>query len=242
MSGRDLLIVAVTRMKSGLCMAGYWPEPHPRSGLRWVRPVRPYDTLLVGDLTDDAGRVVEPWDVVDLPWAGARPQPPHVEDCEVDWMRRRPRVLRRLVGERRSRFLERYLDRRPQDVLGKRPTRSLCLVRPESVEALFRKEPGAGRFEARLAFSLDGLSVPAAELPPGVPVTDLRWRALGRAWLGKGCRELKLAHRDVMERLGAQDLYLALGLSRAYAGRHTLLVIGVHPVPECVVEVDYADP
>jgi hypothetical protein len=42
---------------------------------------------------------------------------------------------------------------------------------------------------------------------------------------------LKFGADDLRERLGAQEIYLALGLSRDYQGQTWLLVIGVHVVP-----------
>ena len=72
------------------------------TGLRWVRPVREFDTVLPGDMTDVSGRLIQCGDVVELDLVSPRPDPPHVEDWLTDFVRHRPRVLRRLDGERRG--------------------------------------------------------------------------------------------------------------------------------------------
>ena len=234
----EVLIMAMTHMLSGVCTAGYTRESDPKSGLRWVRPVKEHDTLLLGDLTDTDGRVIQPNDVVELSLLSPRPQPPHSEDWIADFVYHRPRLLRRLEGERRARFLAAHLDRAPAEVLAE-GTRSLCLVQPERVWALFSLDSYSGKYQARLGFTLKEVRHPQASSEGGVPVTDLRWRALGRRWLGEGGGSLTLEQGELAERLGAEAIYLALGLSRRYQEQFTLLVIGVHCVPDYEVEVDY---
>jgi hypothetical protein len=235
---QEVLIMAVTRMLSGVCTAGLIREADPVTRLRWVRPVKEYDTLLLGDLTDAQGRVIQMDDVVELDLLRPRPQPPHCEDWITDWIQRRPRPVRRLEGERRARFLAEHLDQAPSDVL-ERGTRSLCLVRPKQIWAHFSLDPFSGKYQARLGFILDGVRHPKAQAESGVPVTDLRWRALGRRWLGTTGGTLQLSHQELCVRLGAEEIYLSLGLSRSYQGQTWLLVIGVHCVPDYIVEIDY---
>ena len=64
-------------------------------------------------------------------------------------------------------------------------------------------------------------------------------RALGRNWLGRTGGELLLEEDVLRERLEAQEIYLALGLSRGYQDQIWLLVIGVHVVPDYEMEIDY---
>ncbi len=37
---QEILVMAVTRMLTGYCVAGFTREPDPVSGLRWLRPVK----------------------------------------------------------------------------------------------------------------------------------------------------------------------------------------------------------
>lgn len=238
MPRRDVLILAMTKMRSGICTAGFTTEADPVSGLKWVRPVKEHSTLLLGDMTDADGRVVECFDVVSLDLQAARPDAPHVEDWITDFVYERPRLLRRLEGARRSQFLAKYLDQAPDDVLV-RGTRSLCLVEPDELWARFELDAYSGKYQARLGFVVDGIRHPRASAPQGVPVTDLKWRALGRAWLGNAGGRLDLDAAELKAQLGAARIYLALGLSRTYNGQIWLLVVGVHADPDYTIAIDY---
>ena len=240
MPDHEVLIMAVTRMLSGVCLAGFLNEPHPHSHYRWVRPTKKYDTVLLGDITDDAGRVIQCCDVVSLGIEEPRPDPPHCEDWLTDFVHQRPRLLRQLEGDKRAAFLARHLDQAPEDVLI-RDRRSLCLVRPERVWASFSLDAYSGKYRARMGFALPGIVHPQANSPRGVPVTDIKWRALGRAWLAEqsGDEQLTLDNGELFGRLGAEAVYLALGLSRPYKGRRWLMVIGVHTAPDYPAVIDY---
>jgi len=241
MPPQEVLILAMSKMLSGICTAGFTHEADPVTGLRWVRPVREFDTLLPGDMTDADGRLAQCSDVVELDLQEPCPDPPHVEDWLADFVHRRPRLLRRLEGERRARFLARYLDRAPEDVLIHH-TRSLCLVRPQQVWARFSLDAYSGKYEARMGFLLaGGVNHPRAMRRRGVSVTDLKWRALGRAWLSERGGPLTLDHEALSERLNADAIYLAIGLSRSWQGEYWPLVVGVHVVPDYEMEIDDDD-
>lgn len=232
---REVLILAMSRMQSGICTAGMTTERDAVSGLRWVRPVREFDTLLPGDMADAQGRLLQCNDVVELNLTLPRPDPPHVEDWLADFIRCRPRLARRLEGERRAKFLAQHLDHRPEDVLVHQ-TRSLCLVKPEYVQAHFSLDAYSGKYEARM-----GLALSSDLARTSVSVTDLKWRALGRAWLGNG-GQLTLEHSALLERLRADAIYLTLGLSRSFQGQHWPLVVGVHVVPDYDATIDMNRP
>ncbi|MCG2770207.1 MAG: hypothetical protein L6435_17805 [Anaerolineae bacterium] len=232
MPPQEILILAMTRMRSGICTAGFTREPDPVTGLRWVRPVRDFGTVLPGDMTDADGRLVQCSDVVELNLVAPHPDPPHVEDWLADFVHSRPRLLRRLEGDKRARFFSGHLDRAPEDVLV-HYTRSLCLVQPERVWARFSLDTYSGKYEARMGFVLPGnANHPRATSQRGVPVTDLKWHALGREWLGEKGGVLELAQNAILERLIAEALYLAVGLSRSWQGEYWPLVVGVHVVPD----------
>jgi hypothetical protein len=234
---QQVLLLAMTRMRSGICVAGFTTEPDPLTGLQWVRPVRDFDTVQRGDMCDEKGCPFDCCDVVELRLLEPRPEPPHVEDWLTDFVHHRPRRLRRLEGSKRAAFLARYLDPAPQDVLT-RCSRSLCLVQPSRAWAHFRLDAYSGKYEARMGFELE----PAHDLDPpppawhtdlkGVAVTDLKWRALGRKWLSDQGGTLDLAPEPLMQRLNAETLYLTVGLSRAWKGKCWPLVVGVHAVPD----------
>jgi hypothetical protein len=241
MPAQEILIMAMTRMLSGVCTAGFTRQSDPVSHLCWVRPVKEHSSLLLGDLTDADGRVIQLGDVVELHLQKPRPDPPHSEDWITDFIYHRPRPLRRLEGERRARFLAEHLDQAPQDVLGRNPTRSLCLIRPDRLWARFDLDPYSLKYQARIGFTLEGTRHPQAGSPRGIPVTDIKWRALGRSWLGHSGSELLLDEGALRGRLEAEEIYLALGLSRDYQGKLWLLAVGVHVVPDYQAEIDYGN-
>jgi hypothetical protein len=233
--------MAMTRMLAGVCTAGFTTEPHATSHLHWIRPVKEHGNLLLGDMTGEDGHVIQVGDVVRLNLRRARSVPPHTEDWITDFVYRRPCLLRRLEGGRRAKFLAEHVDRAPQEVLGRQPTRSLCLVKPDRIWACFKLDPYSLKYQARLGFELPGLRHRRANSPGGIAVTDLKWRALGRTWLDADGGELALDQAALCERLGAEEVYLSLGLSRGYQDKLWLLVIGVHAVPDYDVEIDYDD-
>ncbi|MBL7200216.1 MAG: hypothetical protein ISS56_08720 [Anaerolineae bacterium] len=238
MPSQEVLILAMTKMLSGICTAGMTREPDPLTGLRWVRPVREWGSLLPGDMSDTSGRLLECCDVVELDLLAPRPDPPHTEDWLTDFVHHPPRRLRRLEGEKRSGFFARCLDRAPQDVLVHH-TRSLCLIKPERLSAHFLLDAYSGKYQARLDFAFKGHGDPPhSTREDDISVTDVKWRALGRTWLCQTEGHLTLGHEDLHERLNAGAIYLALGLSRSWQGKHWLLVVGVHVVPDYEVTVD----
>ena len=54
----EMLVMAMTRMLSGVCTAGFTCERDPVSHLCWLRPVKEFGTLLRGDLTYSSGQVI----------------------------------------------------------------------------------------------------------------------------------------------------------------------------------------
>lgn len=238
MAKHDVLLLAMTKMRSGICAAGFTPDPDPVTGLRWVRPVRSFGSLLPGDMTDPSGHLLCCCDVAQLDLIAPRADPPHVEDWLTDFDHHRPRLLRRLEGQRRAQFLARYVDRAPDDVL-RRHARSLCLLEPERLWCRFSLDGYSGKYSAHLGFALhEGTAAAYATPAVGIAVTDLKWRALGRLWLGGKSGSLEIDDRAMRERLEAEAIYLALGLSRSWQGQHWLLAIGVHVVPDYRVEID----
>ncbi len=235
---QEVLLLAMTRMRSGICAAGMTREPDPVTGLRWVRPVRDFETVLPGDMADEAGRLFQCGQVVTLNLLIPRPDPPHVEDWLADFVHHRPRCVRCLEADRREAFFAEHLDRAPEEALTTQK-RSLCLVEPERVRATFSLDAYSGKYEARMGFVLSGKAGhPRALSPKGAPVTDLKWRALGRDWLSAGSDCLTLDHAELLSRLNCHKLYLAVGLSRSWNGEFWPLVIGVHTVPDYAAVVD----
>jgi len=236
MPAQEILILAVTRMQAGVCLAGMIQEPYPVTGLRWVRPVREYGHVLLGDVTTSEGTVLRPFDVVELCLTRPHPAPPHIEDWITDF-KQRPRLARRLEGERLIKFLQKHLDRAPEDVL-QRQERSLCLLKPDWVKGAFRLDGYTANLDARLSFGLGPRQYLGSIPKGGLAVTDLRWRALGRSWVPAGDGWIDFDQGDLEARFGIQEIYLAVGLTRSHEGSYWPIIIGVHTIPDYQAVVD----
>lgn len=242
---RELLILAMTRMKSGICTAGIIAQPHPQSVHAWVRPVKEFGTLLLADMTAADDQVVRVNDVIGLDLRHPRPDPVHAEDWVTDFVKQPPRILRRLEGEKRAAFFADHIDRRPDQVLLEH-SRSLCIIQPTDFWCDFFWDRYSGKYRARIGYHLDDAFDRACDAPGGLDVTDLAWRALGREWLNQTSPSppqsrqfLRLDKADLLKHLRAEQLYLSIGLSRRYQGSYPALIVGVHPVPDYSVEIDY---
>lgn len=235
---QEVLILAVTRMHAGVCIAGMTTEPDPLTGLRWVRPIRDYGHILLGDITTAQGSILRPFDVVQFQLVRPKPAPPHSEDWIADFVRHRPCIVRRLEGQRRADFLHKYLDTAPHQVL-KSQERSLCLIKPDWLKGAFHLNSYSGQLDARLAFGQGPHRVLGSYAKGGVSVTDLKWRALAREWLPHNGGWTEFDAADLEARFGIQEIYLAVGLTRAYQGGYWTVVVGVHTLPDYPAEVDY---
>jgi hypothetical protein len=235
---QETLILAVTQMLGGVCIAGMTTEPHPVTGLRWVRPVREHDHVLLGDISTVGGTVLRPFDVVEFNLLRARPSPPHVEDWITDFVHQRPRILRRLEGDRRASFLRRHMDRAPDEVLESQ-SRSLCLVKPAWIRGAFHLDAYSGKLDARLAFGLGQHSYLGSKAQGGLAVTDVKWRAVGRSWLGEEGGSIEFGPDEMRARLGIHGTYVVLGLTRSYQGSSWSIVVGVHTLPDYEASVEY---
>ena len=238
MAVQEVLLLAVTKMLAGVCIAGMTHEQDRVTGLRWVRPVREHGNVLLGDITTADGVVVRPFDVVALNLMRPHPDPPHAEDWIADLARTRPCVKRRMPVEQRAGFLQKYCDGDPCQVLD-RQERSLCLFKPDWVKGCFKLDGYTGGFEARISFGLRGRCYHGSYARGGHPVTDLKWRALGRAWLPAEGGWLDFDEGDLEARLGTREIYLAAGLTRLHRGAFWPMIVGVHTLPDYEATVDY---
>ncbi|MFC2046405.1 hypothetical protein ACFLTC_02660 [Chloroflexota bacterium] len=235
---QQTLILAVTKMLGGMCIAGMTTEPDPVAVLRWVRPVRAHGHVLLGDITTLDGEVLRPFDVAELNLVHPRPEPPHSEDWITDFVQHRPLVIRRLQGERRATFLSEHVDTDPRHVLESQE-RSLCLIEPDWYKGVFRLDGYSGQLDARIVFGLDEREYHGSRAKGGFSVTDVKWRALGRSWLPEDGGWTDFDDADLEARLGTRDVFLAVGLTRSYQGGFWPIVVGVHTVPDYQASVDY---
>ena len=221
----DLVLLAVTRMLSGVCIGGI-----PPGGGRWVRPVKPFGCPQLDDIRFASGALMRPFDIVSLNLLKPQPDSPHVEDVLCDFIRPRPEWRGRLTESESETFLEGCVDPRPADIWCG-GDRSLTLFEPHALTAAFAFDSYSEKFECRIAW-------PGYDGPQGVPVTDLKWRALGWEWVTRGPQNQQYDLPVLRRCLGVERVFLAIGLSRIFQGQVWPIVIGVHTLPDYEAGVD----
>ncbi len=224
----DVLVLGMARTRNGLSIAGMTTEPDPITGLRWVRPIKANGLLTVDDVRYDDGSLIRLGDVVQLDLLQPEPTPPYVENVVADWGKGPPAFIRELTEARRAAFFPKHIDPAPIEVLGRQPQRSLCLVQPSSVEALFSYDEETERFEARLMPRIGRLYS-----EEGVPVFDPYWRTWGQQQLGEE-EYLEIDHDTLHSKVG--EIYLVLSLG----ARGKPQIIGVHTIPAYQLDPDEA--
>ncbi len=127
---------------------------------------------------------------------------------------------------------ERFVDllRLPPDSTAGRHSQGLCL--PDSFSFSFALNQSGTDISMRTTFALGGRGY------SDMSCTDLRMRALGRSLLEKSSGVPRAHSQADVERRGEYSTCLALGLSRCFHGKHWLMVIGVHTMPELDVLMD----
>ncbi len=213
-------------MLNGICVAGV-----DREG-RWVRPVKLPEFDFSSDMLSEAGRVVvEPYNEVEFHTRGRLNNSPQSEDVEVD-ASHTPHLTRTLNDRELLTTMRQIDERRSVEERGGNietwlvgANRSLVVTSVDEVLRAYRRTTDDGRRQRRISFR-----VGTRELD--LSCTDLRWRKMTRGDGDEDRRDL-LASADV--------LYFAIGLTRLYQGRYWPMVVGVHPLPKMVCEVDYND-
>jgi len=257
MAKADILILAVTRMHSGICLAGInltrhrWERFIPHFLLRgiapetyhWVRPAKSYGVPGSDDLIDANGKQISNFDIVRMNLLSWQPNKPHIEDWIIDLEREKPVILRSVPESQRAQLLDSLLDTSPDEVLRSPPSRSLCLIKPDEIKRVIL-DPGVryGNYEARIVFSFAGQDYLGTTKSPGLPCTDLKFRALGRELLGKKENMVSLSGERLKQLLHAQEVYLAIGLGREYKGKNWPMVIGFHCIPDYTASIDFGFP
>ena len=235
---RRLLVMSVTRLSDGVCVAGVDAEN------AWVRPTREktpgWRQLEPGDLRDARGQaVVQVGHIVDWPLGAPAPQGVHAEDVLVT--RAPPRLTATLSHPELLCRCGDLCELELGDFL-RSARRSLGLFKRQWVDRIFFSAEGKGGIAARIQFR-HGL------VEDNFSVTDLRWRALGRRVLARwGRTQLSWSESDLLRHLKLRIRYLAIGRGQAtdkipphrLAGPHWPFFITVVTDVPLVTAIDYA--
>ncbi len=235
---KEITTLALTKMHGGVCTAGIDADGN------WVRPVRPqveskshYETvtdycLLPLDFFHGGQSHLVNLGVTQFFFTGRSQQPPHVEDWTMD-LARKPQLIRKLSPEEQDRFLAAHVERE-LPLLGDDCRRSLALIEPAGFSFTFARNRSGDDVTVRASFNLGDARI------SDIGCTDLRMRALGRRLLEQSGGEKRSLDDEGFRQRGKERTYLAVGLSRAFQGKHWLILVGVHSIPELTIEIDFA--
>lgn len=222
----DVLVLGIARVRQRYSVVGMTTQPDPITGLRWIRLLKQGLPLTRDDLHYEDGQPIRMGDVIQLETIEPQPTPPFVENVIVDWSSGPPAFIRELTEQRRAAFFPRHIDPDPKAVLSRTPSRSVCLLKPDTIEAVFTFDAETERFEARVFPRFGRL-----KSDDGVPVFDPYWQAWGMQQMGDE-EYLELTAEQIAATLG--DIYLTIGLN----ARQRAQVLGVHSVPGYSVSID----
>lgn len=235
---KELTILALTRMHGGVCTAGVDGDG------QWARPVRPHAEsspryegvtdycLLPIDFFHGGRSHLVNLGVTRFWFAAHTPQPPHTEDWTMD-LTRKPQLIRKLANEEQESFLAARVEE-GLPLLDGDGRRSLALIKPDSFSFSFGMNRTGDDVSVRASFKVGATGI------DDVGCTDLRMRALGRKLLEKSGGEKSMLSDEDFRRHDKQSTYLTIGLSRPFQGKHWLILVGAHTIPELTVEIDFA--
>ncbi|MDI6735777.1 MAG: hypothetical protein QME42_06235 [bacterium] len=231
---KNLVILAMTKMANGVCIAGIEPETG-----QWIRPVRL-------DVSDPMEHCIQLTDFIikgqpQIKYLGLsqfglkepKPEPPHIEDWLID-RRVKPKLVKELSNSEKIEFLKAHSH---QDDLPNLEglKYSLGMITPEDFSFHFKPNKAGDDIAVRVDFSVNSRNY------SDIPCSDIKMRALGRkvlSYLGKS--EHRLFRQD-FDKKGYEQVFFAMGLTRPYKDKNWLMVIGVHTVPEYQAQIDFSN-
>jgi hypothetical protein len=227
----DVLVLGVSQIKNTISIAGMTTEADPVTRLRWVRPIKRGGAVTFDDLRYDDGALLRLGDVVQMDLEPTDAQPPFVEFARAPFDEPL-HFIRELTEARRAAFFPKHVDPDPRAVLI-RSERSVCLVQPKEIEAIFTFDEEMQIFEARLF-----PKIPAGDktlsVEDGLPVGDIYWKRWGQTQLN-GEEYVEFDDATLREMLG--DVYLTLALN----ARKRVQVIGVHTIADYTAGLDMSN-
>ncbi|HVP12950.1 MAG TPA: hypothetical protein VMV94_17380 [Phycisphaerae bacterium] len=239
MAADNLLVISVTRLGDGICVACV-----DEAG-RWIRPTRQepdgWRQLRLGALRDDRGQiVVKAGNVVHWPMGRPAPREVHSEDVFVGAAH--PRLVRALAPAELAARCQNLCE---EGFLGflRGTDRSLMLLRPQLIEQVSFSIRGKGGVAARILVASDAGH-------QDLSVTDLAWRALGRDLLDRSRADaLSWKPTEFLRHTGLTVRYLAVGKGQPWhegplhpvSGRFWPFVTTVFTDPPVSTQIDYAN-
>lgn len=230
----DVIVLAVSRIGSGVCVAGVTGNGD------WVRPTRPKSSdswrqLEYDDCNDARGHwVMCKGHVVRMELTEHIPKDDHCEDWLIG--DRKPELVGVLPEDEYRRLCQTTAENDLSAIEGVTAFRSLAMIRPDELRAFsFQHETsweGVKKYIPRCDFVNAGCTY------NGLGISDAEWRGYGRSLMEKRGSDCHIRAQDLFNQFGIRDCLLTLGRNQV-AGKPYLLVIGVHLFPVQRFEMDF---
>lgn len=220
----EIIVLAVTRLSDGVCVAGITEDG------KWIRPTRPtspnWRQLEYADCCDaDGAWIVQRGNVVRMDLVEPIPQGAHTEDRLVG--KRPPRLARELLESEYRQVCEELKEDSTEAIEGRDAKRSLMMIHPEKITSFsfdIETKKIQKRYTPRCSFRLGG------RLHQRVPISDAEWRGYGRGLRKQHGGDCRVTGGEALGQLDAEDCWLTLGRNEVNSTIY-LMVIGVHLFP-----------
>ena len=230
----EITVLAVTRLSSGVCVAGINEDGE------WVRPTRPtapdWRQLEYADCRDAEGDwVVRKGNVVLMDLIEPIPLGSHSEDWLVG--KKKPKLAEELPESEYLGVCKELKEDSTAPIEGTDAKRSLMMVHPARITSfsfdMGTSDKGQLRYTPRCFFRL-----PDGRLYQRKPVSDAEWRGYGRIQRKEHGGDCRLPGHEVLGELGAEDCWLTLGRNE-WGSTIYLMVIGIHLFPPRHFKMDF---
>jgi hypothetical protein len=234
---RELLVISVTRLSTGACVACVDERD------RWVRPTREqpngWRQLDIADLRNAKGDVVvKVGNLVRWPLGSNIPRDCHSEDVLMG--RGLPQLVRTLPEQELESRCDDLCEADYQGFL-RDARRSLTIIRPTSVEWVSFEAKGKGGITARVGIT-------HGQAKEDLAITDLAWRARGRELLQANQPSLlRWSPSRLLSKAQLEVRFLAIGKGQAWeegpqhpvSGQHWPFVVTMFTHPPNNKRINY---
>lgn len=206
-----------------------------------IRPVIPYSGVREIYLLKENGQlIIKPFAEVEFDFISQLPpEPPHTEDWEINTLYN-PRLIRKLLGSERRRFLEEILDRSVNEIFGAEihdnqyinpgaGNRSIGTIKVNVVKFVEYSMRDNGKYKYRIKFQDNSNG------DYDLPVTDCAFRRYCDEQRIQKQRSVGFIGAELQRRFNQIDVFLRVGLARPFERMHNrcyLQVSGIHTFPD----------
>lgn len=229
----EITILAVTRLSTGVCVAGITEDG------QWIRPTRPnrddsWRQLEFNDCKDTKGQwIVTKGNIVRMDLVRAIPRGNHSEDWIIG--SKKPELLKEFSESEFRKFCEAHSENSLKSLEDSKVDRSLAMIHPDKICSFYfgPDERKTEKYIPRCTFRL------GSRRYSDIGVTDAEWRGLGRIInINAKSKSCEVSAKDIFEALGTESCYLTIGRYEVKTTAY-ILVIGVHLFPVRHFDMDF---